>query len=60
MARAIRDLFGDSAMRRRLELTARRTAERDWGWDRIAERQLGLYETLRSMNREAPLTASSE
>jgi GT2 family glycosyltransferase/glycosyltransferase involved in cell wall biosynthesis len=55
MARAIRDLFADSTLRRRLERTARRTAERDWGWDRIAERQRALYESIGGI----PLPAAS-
>jgi glycosyltransferase involved in cell wall biosynthesis len=51
MARAIRDLFDDPALRRRFEQTARRTAERDWGWDSIAARQTALYESLLARNR---------
>jgi glycosyltransferase involved in cell wall biosynthesis len=46
MARAIRDVFADPALRARLERNARRTAERHWGWDRIAERQRAMYDRL--------------
>ena len=51
MASAIRDVLGDAALRRRLERNARRTAERDWGWDHIAGRQRALYEDLIRVKR---------
>ncbi len=43
MAAAINRLFDDAAERRRLERSARRTAEREYGWDAIAARQAELY-----------------
>jgi glycosyltransferase involved in cell wall biosynthesis/GT2 family glycosyltransferase len=46
MARAIRDLCSDRALRVRLERNARRAAERDWGWERMAERQNAMYHRL--------------
>jgi GT2 family glycosyltransferase/glycosyltransferase involved in cell wall biosynthesis len=46
LAHAIRDLLASPVRRRRFEQTARRTAERDWGWDAIAARQKALYRAL--------------
>jgi len=46
MARAIAELFEDSALRESLEREARRTVERDFDWDQIAARQKELYNRL--------------
>src|SRR5262249_35204328 len=43
-AGAIRELIADPARRRALEQQARRTAERRFDWDAIAERQEKLWE----------------
>jgi len=43
MSAAISQLFDDPAARAGLELGARRTAEREYGWDAIAARQAALY-----------------
>lgn len=43
MATAITRLFDDAATRSRLEDHARRTVEREYGWDAIAARQAALY-----------------
>ena len=50
MAREILSLFADPAKRKRIEAAARRTVERDFDWDRIAERQAGLYRNLDQTN----------
>jgi GT2 family glycosyltransferase/glycosyltransferase involved in cell wall biosynthesis len=46
MASAIETLFEDAAERRRIEVAARARVERDFGWDRIAQRQADLYRSL--------------
>ncbi|HEY7388058.1 MAG TPA: glycosyltransferase [Bryobacteraceae bacterium] len=46
MADAITDLLDDESKRRRIETTARRRAENDYGWDQIARRQACLYREL--------------
>ena len=46
MARAIAELFENSALRESLEHEARRTVERDFDWDQIAARQKELYNRL--------------
>lgn len=45
-AAAVAELIGDRGARKRLESTARATAEREYGWDRIGRRQAELYRTL--------------
>jgi len=50
MAREILDLFADPAKRKRIEAAARCRVERDYGWDRIAERQARLYRSLDQTN----------
>ena len=56
MARAIAGLFADPAQREALERAARRTVERDFDWDTIAEQQKELYESLCG---QASLTAKA-
>ncbi len=46
MALAISELLDNSSKRRRIEEAARRRAENDYGWDRIARRQALLYREL--------------
>ncbi|MBV8844448.1 MAG: glycosyltransferase [Bryobacterales bacterium] len=46
MAAAIAHLFDCSEARRRLEIEARRTAERHYNWDSIAKQQRQLYKEL--------------
>ncbi len=46
MARAIAELFENSALRDPLEREARRTVERDFDWDTIIARQKELYNRL--------------
>lgn len=46
MADAIGELFENPSMRQSLEREARRTVERDFDWDVIAERQTELYREL--------------
>ena len=46
MAEAIRTLFENPARRQSLESEARRTAEREFDWNVIAERQREIYEEL--------------
>ena len=46
MAKAILRLFAEPEHRRQLESSARKTAERLYGWDAIAERQRALYHDL--------------
>ena len=43
MAAAIEELFNNPAVRRRIETAARQTAEREFNWDAIAQRQRMLY-----------------
>ncbi|MBV9745515.1 MAG: glycosyltransferase [Acidobacteriia bacterium] len=47
MAEAIRGLLENRAGRKRLELSARKRVERDYGWDAVAKRQAEMYRTLR-------------
>jgi len=51
MAQAISDLLEDPAKRKRIEAEARRTVERDFDWDRIAEQQTALYRELLGQSR---------
>jgi glycosyltransferase involved in cell wall biosynthesis len=46
MACAIEELLENPASRNRIESAARRRVERDFGWDRIAQRQAELYREL--------------
>lgn len=48
MARAIQELIDDPSKRKSLEIAARATAERDYGWDRIGLVQAQLYYNLLS------------
>jgi GT2 family glycosyltransferase/glycosyltransferase involved in cell wall biosynthesis len=50
MAGEILDLFADPAKRKRIEAAARLRVERDYDWDRIAERQAQLYRNLDQTN----------
>ncbi len=50
MAAEIRSLFENPAKRKQIEAAARRTVERDYDWDRIAERQARLYRELDQTN----------
>jgi glycosyltransferase involved in cell wall biosynthesis/GT2 family glycosyltransferase len=50
MAREILSLLADPAKRKRIEAAARRTVERDYDWDRIAQRQADLYRNLDQTN----------
>jgi len=50
MAAEILALFEDEAKRKRIEEAARRTVERDYDWDRIAEQQSKLYRELDQTN----------
>ena len=47
MAKEIERLFDDPEHRKRIERSARRTAELRYDWDAIAEQQKKLYDTLR-------------
>jgi glycosyltransferase involved in cell wall biosynthesis len=46
MASAISRLLEDREARQAMERSARETAERSYGWDAIAERQVELYRSL--------------
>jgi glycosyltransferase involved in cell wall biosynthesis len=46
LAAAIRELIADPARRRELEQRARRTAERRFDWDAIADRQKQVWERV--------------
>ncbi|MBL8233823.1 MAG: glycosyltransferase [Bryobacterales bacterium] len=46
MAAAIADLLKDPVRRRALEMHARATVEREFGWEQIARKQRELYERL--------------
>ena len=46
MAKEIERLFDDPEHRKRIERSARRTAELRYGWDAIAEQQKKLYDAL--------------
>jgi glycosyltransferase involved in cell wall biosynthesis len=52
MAAAIERLLENSAARAGIELHARRTVERVFGWDAIAREQKKLYESLLQLPRE--------
>ena len=43
MVDAISELLDDASKRQRIEEAARRSVERDFGWDQIAHRQTRLY-----------------
>lgn len=49
---AVCRLLGDAALRRRLGAAARCAAERDYGWDAIGERLLGVYSSLPGAARQ--------
>jgi glycosyltransferase involved in cell wall biosynthesis len=52
MAAAIRRLLENPAERVAIEVHARQTAERVYGWDAIAREQKKLYESLLQLSRE--------
>ena len=52
MANAILGLFDDPERRRALEREARKTVERDFDWDAIAQKQRQLYVELTELARE--------
>ena len=53
MADAIRRVFQDDALRSRLSRAARDSAERDWSWSRIGQRQSEVYREVMDAARKS-------